>query len=155
LNTDKKYVKCCVCGKPIYLGEKVICKNHYAGLYCSHNCFANSFNIDCCEKILNEKLAFLFDHTVYTDSDKNNENNGKKDFYDLMYIVATNLTSITRYVKLERSKYPNLTEGQFLDRHLEYRELARVAVDNIMNCINEKVEQERTERKHNVREDNN
>jgi hypothetical protein len=47
------------------------------------------------------------------------------------------MTSVTRYVKHEREKHPNLTEGQFLDRHLEYRKLANEAVDNILKCLND------------------
>lgn len=58
----------------------------------------------------------------------------------LTYDLRTNMTSITRYVRHERSKHPTLTEGQFLDRHLEYKELANVAVGNILKCINDNEE---------------
>lgn len=55
----------------------------------------------------------------------------------LTYDLRTNMTSVTRFVKMERSKHPTLTDGQFLDRYLEYRELALQAVDNILKCLNE------------------
>ena len=42
----------------------------------------------------------------------------------LAYDLRTNMTSITRFVKMEREKHPTLTDGQFLDRYLEYRQLA-------------------------------
>ena len=55
----------------------------------------------------------------------------------LAFDLRQNMTSVTRYVRHERAKHPNLTEGQFIDRHLQYRELALVAVDNILKCLNE------------------
>lgn len=55
----------------------------------------------------------------------------------LAFDLRQNMTSVTRYVRHERAKHPNLTEGQFIDRHLEYRDLALVAVDNILKCLNE------------------
>jgi hypothetical protein len=58
----------------------------------------------------------------------------------LTFDLRTNMTSITRYVRHERAKSPTLTEGQFIDRHLEYRELANTAVDNILKCINDNEE---------------
>lgn len=60
-----------------------------------------------------------------------------KVLLDLTYNLRTNMTSITRYVRHEREKSPTLTAGQFVDRHLEYRKLANVAVDNILKCIND------------------
>lgn len=59
-----------------------------------------------------------------------------KALLKLTYDLRTNMTAITRYVKHEKSKSPTLTDGQFIDRHLKYRELAIVAVDNILKCIN-------------------
>ena len=55
----------------------------------------------------------------------------------LAYDLRTNMTSITRFVKMEREKHPTLTDGQFLDRYLEYRQLALQAVDNILKCLND------------------
>ena len=58
----------------------------------------------------------------------------------LTFDLRTNMTSITRYVKHEREKHPSLTEGQFIDRHLKYKELANEAVDNILKCLNDNEE---------------
>jgi hypothetical protein len=55
----------------------------------------------------------------------------------LAYDLRTNMTSVTRFVKMEREKHPTLTDGQFLDRYLEYRQLALQAVDNILKCLND------------------
>ena len=63
-----------------------------------------------------------------------------KTLLDLTYTLRTNMTSVTRYVRHEKSKSPTLTEGQFLDRHLEYRKLAREVVDNILKCLNDNEE---------------
>ena len=61
-----------------------------------------------------------------------------RELYDLLYIIRTNMTSITRYIRHKRDEHPTLTDGQFIDRHLEYRKLTDVAVDNILKYINEK-----------------
>ncbi len=55
----------------------------------------------------------------------------------LTYDLRSNMTSVTRFVRMEREKHPTLTDGQFLDRYLEYRQLALQAVDNILKCLNE------------------
>lgn len=56
----------------------------------------------------------------------------------LTYDLRTYMTSVTRYVRHDTTKKPpNLTEGQFIDRHLQYRDLALIAVNNILKCINE------------------
>ena len=65
-----------------------------------------------------------------------NEKEISKIVGQLTYDLRTNMTSVTRFVKMERSKHPTLTDGQFLDRYLEYRELALQAVDNILKCLN-------------------
>lgn len=64
----------------------------------------------------------------------------------LAFDLRTNMTSITRYVKHKREEHPNLTEGQFIDRHLAYRALAEVAVDNILKCLNDNDELRQIER---------
>lgn len=38
-----KYIKCDNCGKKIYFGEEVYKFHGYAGLYCSAECFADSY----------------------------------------------------------------------------------------------------------------
>ena len=62
------------------------------------------------------------------------------DIDDLLYVVRTNMTSITRYVRNDRSKHPNLSEGQYIDRQAEYKKLAEKAVNNILKYINEEKE---------------
>lgn len=54
----------------------------------------------------------------------------------LTFNLRTNMTSVTRYVKHEREKSPTLTTGEFIDRHLKYRDMAKLAVNNILECIN-------------------
>lgn len=65
---------------------------------------------------------------------------------NLTFDLRQNMTSVTRYVKHERSKRPNLTEGQFIDQNIKYRELALKAVDNILRCLNENDELSEIER---------
>lgn len=55
----------------------------------------------------------------------------------LTYDLRSNMTSVTRFVRMERKNHPTLTDGQFLDRYMEYRQLALQAVDNILKCLNE------------------
>ena len=55
----------------------------------------------------------------------------------LLPALRENMTSITRYVKDDYSKHPNLTPGQWLDRNLKNKDLALEAVANILLLINE------------------
>lgn len=66
----------------------------------------------------------------------------------LTYDLRTNMTSVTRFVRMEREKHPTLTDGQFLDRYLEYRRLALQAVDNILECLNNNKKLREVERAH-------
>ena len=66
-----------------------------------------------------------------------NEREISKIVGQLTYDLRTNMTSVTRFVKIKRENHPTLTDGQFLDRYLEYRQLALQAVDNILKCLNE------------------
>jgi hypothetical protein len=66
-----------------------------------------------------------------------NEREISKIVGQLTYDLRTNMTSVTRFVRMKREKHPTLTDGQFLDRYLEYRQLALQAVDNILKCLNE------------------
>lgn len=65
MEEEIKYVECSVCRKRLYLGEKVLTKRFYAGIYCSPNCYANSFDIGCCQTVLTEDFAFKKDVLVY------------------------------------------------------------------------------------------
>lgn len=132
----KKYVKCSICGKPLYLGEKALIKKYYVGAYCSPNCFSQSFNIGCYEILMDEEKARKLEVSVYDNDAEKDEEIVQKQLYDLLFIIRQEMTSITRYVRYDRSKHPNLTEGQSLDRSLEYKALAMKAVDNILNYIN-------------------
>ncbi len=60
-----------------------------------------------------------------------------KIVWQLTYDLRTNMTSVTRFVRMEREKHPTLTEGQYLDRYLKYKQLALQAVDNILKCLND------------------
>lgn len=75
-----------------------------------------------------------------------NEREISKIVGQLTYDLRTNMTSVTRFVRMKREKHPTLTDGQFLDRYLEYRELALEAVDNILKCLNENKELREIER---------
>ncbi len=55
----------------------------------------------------------------------------------LTYDLRTNMTSVTRFVRMEREKYPTLTEGQYIDRYLGYKKLALEAVESILKCLND------------------
>ena len=66
-----------------------------------------------------------------------NEREISKIVGQLTYDLRTNMTSVTRFVKMKRENHPTLTDGQFLDRYLEYRQLALQAVDNILKCFND------------------
>lgn len=57
-----KYVKCDACGKPIVFGEDVYRYDGLCGLFCSAECFADSY-ATCNE--LDEELADDCCHEVY------------------------------------------------------------------------------------------
>lgn len=135
----KQYVECSVCGKRLYFGEKVLTKWGYVSIFCSPNCFANDFSIGCCETILTKDLANFKEVSIKTEPIKTEADIKKMEtqkINDLLYVMRTNMTSITRYVRHKREEHPTLTEGQFLDRHLKYRDLADIAVKNILEYIN-------------------
>lgn len=66
-----------------------------------------------------------------------NEKEISKIVGQLTYDLRTNMTSVTRFVRMERARHPTLTDGQFVDRYIEYRQLALQAVDNILKCLND------------------
>lgn len=133
----EQYVECSVCGKKLYFGEKVLTKQGYVGIFCSPNCFANDFNIGCCQTLLTKDFVDFKEVSIKTEADiENIENVEIQKINDLLYVIRTNMTSITRYIRYKREEHPTLTEGQSLDRHLQYRDLADVAVKNILEYIN-------------------
>lgn len=60
-----KYIKCDNCGKRIYFGEEVYKFSGYAGLFCSGDCFADSYGE---VQELDDELADDCFHTVYDDT---------------------------------------------------------------------------------------
>ena len=62
-----KYIKCSGCGKRINFGDEVYKLSGYSGLYCSGECFANSYG-DVHD--LDDELADDCYHTVYDDARK-------------------------------------------------------------------------------------
>ena len=67
MEKEIKYCQCSVCGKRIPLGEVVLTKRYYCGIYCSPNCYAESFDIGACRTPLSEDLAFRKDVLVQTE----------------------------------------------------------------------------------------
>ena len=99
----------------------MICKDCVFNKDCNKIAKYTSDDTACCTKFLNKN--------DYVEVNKYN---------DLLYVIRTNMTSITRYVRHERKNHPMLTEGQFIVRHLKYKELADVAVNNILEYVNGK-----------------
>lgn len=62
-----KYIKCDNCGKRIYFGEEVYKFSGYAGLFCSGDCFADSYGE---VQELDDELANDCYHTVYDDEEE-------------------------------------------------------------------------------------
>ena len=65
-----KYIKCDGCGKPILFGSEVYQFDNFCGLYCSAECFADSYAI-CRE--LDENLADDCHHETYDDEERKKE----------------------------------------------------------------------------------
>lgn len=62
-----KYIKCDNCGKRISLGEEVYKFPGYSGLYCSTECFSDSYGE---VQELDYELADDCYHTVYDDEEE-------------------------------------------------------------------------------------
>lgn len=60
-----KYIKCDNCGKRIYFGEEVYKFSGYAGLFCSGDCFADSYGE---VQELDNELADDCFHVVHDDT---------------------------------------------------------------------------------------
>lgn len=67
MEEEIKYCQCSICGKRILLGEVVLTKRYFCGIYCSPNCYAESFDIGACHTPLSEDLAFRKDVLVRTE----------------------------------------------------------------------------------------
>ena len=62
-----KYIKCDNCGKRIYFGDELYKFGGYAGLFCSAECFADSYGE---VQELDYELANDCYHTVYDDEEE-------------------------------------------------------------------------------------
>jgi hypothetical protein len=62
-----KFIKCDCCGKRIPFGEEVYKFSGYAGLFCSGDCFAQSYGE---VQELDDELADDCFHDVYDDEDE-------------------------------------------------------------------------------------
>ena len=65
-----KYIRCDGCGKPILFGSEVYQFDNFCGLYCSAECFADSYAI-CRE--LDENLADNCHHEIYDGEERKKE----------------------------------------------------------------------------------
>lgn len=65
-----KYIKCDCCDKPILFGEEVYKYPGYCGLYCSEECFTDSYAE---YNELTEELADDCRHEVYDDEERKKE----------------------------------------------------------------------------------
>ena len=62
-----KYIKCDGCGKPIPFGSEAYQFDNFCGLYCSAECFADSYAM-CRE--LDENLANDCHHEIYDNDER-------------------------------------------------------------------------------------
>ena len=62
-----KFIKCDCCSKRIPLGEEVYKFHGYAGLFCSAECFSDSYGE---VQELDDELAEDCFHTIYDDSEE-------------------------------------------------------------------------------------
>ena len=65
-----KYIRCDGCGKPIPFGSEVYQFDTFCGLYCSPECFADSYAI-CRE--LDEECADNCRHEIYDNDERKKE----------------------------------------------------------------------------------
>ena len=82
-----KYIRCDHCGKPILFGEEILQYPGYCGLYCSSDCFADSY---ADYRLLDEEIADNCHHEVYDDEERKKElrNNIAKMQIDLKIMQA-------------------------------------------------------------------
>jgi hypothetical protein len=65
-----RYIKCDCCNKKIEFGQEVYKFNGHAGLYCSGECFADSYGE---VQELDKELAYDCYHTIYDDEARKEE----------------------------------------------------------------------------------
>ena len=64
---SQKYIKCDCCGRKIPMGSEVWYHDGYCGIYCSQECYAESWG---CYGFLDEKMVENCDCTVYDDEQR-------------------------------------------------------------------------------------
>lgn len=90
-----KYIKCDGCGKSIFFGEEVYKYSGYCGLFCSTECFANSY-AEYSE--LTEELADDCRHEVYDDEKRKKELRRLiSEFERTLYNMKTELEDLEGY----------------------------------------------------------
>ena len=62
-----------------------------------------------------------------------------KEIARVLFEIRQDMTSVIRYIRHEFNKelFPNSSIGEFIDRHLKYRELANETSKNILKNLNE------------------
>lgn len=60
-----------------------------------------------------------------------------KEIARVLFEIRQDMTSIVRHIRHEKRNDDKLTLGEFIDRHLKYRELANDASKNILKNLNE------------------
>ena len=60
---DKRYVKCNCCGKRIYFGDDVFTYKGWCGVYCSADCFADTYSVvdELGEDVVTAKCCIVYD----------------------------------------------------------------------------------------------
>ena len=64
---SQKYIKCDCCGRKIPMGDIVCFHDGYCGVYCSAECYADSWG---CYATLDEEIIKNCDCTVYDDEQR-------------------------------------------------------------------------------------
>ena len=82
-----KYIKCDGCGKPILFGSEVYQFDTFCGIFCSTECFADSYAV-CRE--LDKELADDCHHEVYDNEERKKElrNNIRELEIKLNFLVS-------------------------------------------------------------------
>lgn len=94
---DKRYVKCNRCDKRVYFGSKVFRYKGFCGIYCSAECFADTF---CEANELNETVADNCCCTVYDDEKRKRElTEMMKRLQEEMELCQTELQSLNNNTK--------------------------------------------------------
>ena len=80
---NKKYIKCDCCGRKIYMNDEIWYHDGYCGVYCSQECYAESWGY---YGFLDEEIVKNCDCIVYDDEQR------KKDLLKEMEELTERLT---------------------------------------------------------------